>query len=264
MSSSLAKSRCFAGHLPIYICLVVAIGMLLTATASVWAEPFPIPTVNLNVSSAAKGDQGSVLLQLLLILTVLSLAPAILVMLTSFTRIVVVFSLLRHALGTQSLPPNQIIVGLSLFLTFFVMAPVFEKVNTQAIQPYLKKEITAEKAFEAATPPLKTFMLKQTKDKDLALFINIAKEKRPATAADVTMTTLIPAFVISELRTAFQIGFLIYMPFLVLDMVVASVLLSMGMMMLPPVMVSLPFKLLLFVLVDGWALLVGSLVRSFG
>ena len=149
-------------------------------------------------------------------------------------------------------------------MTFFIMAPVFEKVNTQALQPYLSKQISAEKAFELATPPLKSFMLKQTKDKDLALFINIAKQKRPATQVDVTMTTLIPAFVISELRTAFQIGFLIYMPFLVLDMVVASVLLSMGMMMLPPVMISLPFKLLLFVLVDGWYLLVGSLVQSFG
>jgi flagellar biosynthetic protein FliP len=247
----------------------LGVGMILIAVffaavvAPAWAEPFPIPTVNLNVSGPAKSDQASVILQLLFILTILSLAPAILVMLTSFTRIVVVFSLLRHALGTQQLPPNQIIVGMSLFLTFFVMTPVFEKVNTQAIQPYLNKQISAEQAFEAAAPPLKVFMLKQTKDKDLALFINIAKEKRPVTHADVSLRTLIPAFVISELRTAFQIGFLIYMPFLVLDMVVASVLLSMGMMMLPPVMVSLPFKLLLFVLVDGWHLLVGSLVQSF-
>ena len=240
-------------------------GILLAVVAPSWAAPAPppIPTVSLNIAGVSKSDQGSVVIQLLLLLTILSLAPAILVMLTSFTRIVVVFSLLRHALGTQSLPPNQIIVGLSLFLTFFVMAPVFEKVNTQAIQPYINKQMSAEQAFEAATPPLKTFMLKQTKDKDLALFINIAKEKRPEKPSDVSMSTLIPAFVISELRTAFQIGFLIYMPFLVLDMVVASVLLSMGMMMLPPVMVSLPFKLLLFVLVDGWALLVGSLVQSF-
>lgn len=249
--------------------ILLSVGLILiafffaAAVAPAWAEPFPIPTVNLNISGTAKSDQASVVLQLLFILTVLSLAPAILVMLTSFTRIVVVFSLLRHALGTQQLPPNQVILGLSLFLTFFVMAPVFEKVNTQAIQPYLNKQMTAEEAFAAATPPLKAFMLKQTKDKDLALFINIAKEKRPATHEDVSLRTLIPAFVISELRTAFQIGFLIYMPFLILDMVVASVLLSMGMMMLPPVMVSLPFKLLLFVLVDGWHLLVGSLVQSF-
>ncbi len=249
--------------LPMVVCGLVVVVLFMTA-AAVWAEPLPIPTVNLNIGGAAKGGEPSVILQLMLLLTVLSLAPAILVMMTSFTRIVVVFSLLRHALGTQTLPPNQIIVGLSLFLTLFIMAPVFEKVNTQAIQPYMKKEITAEKAFEAAAPPLKAFMLKQTKEKDLALFINISKQQRPATPMDVSMTTLIPAFVISELKTAFQIGFLIYMPFLVLDMVVASVLLSMGMMMLPPVMVSLPFKLLLFVLVDGWGLLVGSLVRSFG
>ncbi len=247
----------------VVIGIILITGVLFTAVAPAWAAPLPIPTVSLNISGSSKADQGSVILQLLFILTILSLAPAILVMLTSFTRIVVVFSLLRHALGTQSLPPNQIIIGLSLFLTFFVMAPVFQKVNTQAIQPYLSKQISADQAFEAATPPLKAFMLKQTKDKDLALFINMAKEKKPASAADVSMTTLIPAFVISELRTAFQIGFLIYMPFLVLDMVVASVLLSMGMMMLPPVMVSLPFKLLLFVLVDGWYLLVGSLVQSF-
>jgi len=238
-------------------------GLLFAAVGPSWAEPLPIPTVSLNIAGVSKSDQGSVILQLLFLLTILSLAPAILVMLTSFTRIVVVFSLLRHALGTQSLPPNQIIVGLSLFLTFFVMAPVFEKVNTQAIQPYFAKQISAEQAFEAASPPLKTFMLKQTKDKDLGLFINSAKQKRPEKPADISMSALIPAFVISKLRTAFQIGFLIYMPFLVLDMVVASVLLSMGMMMLPPVMVSLPFKLLLFVLVDGWYLLVGSLVQSF-
>lgn len=260
MIRSLSRTR-----IKTIFCILVVSGIVLAAAGPLLAEPFSIPTVNLNISNAGKqSDQGSTLLQILLILTVLSLAPAILVMLTSFTRIVVVFSLLRQALGTQNLPPNQIVVGLALFLTFFIMAPVFEKVNTQALQPYLSKQISAEKAFELATPPLKSFMLKQTKDKDLALFINIAKQKRPATQVDVTMTTLIPAFVISELRTAFQIGFLIYMPFLVLDMVVASVLLSMGMMMLPPVMISLPFKLLLFVLVDGWYLLVGSLVQSFG
>ncbi|MFB3925564.1 MAG: flagellar type III secretion system pore protein FliP [Syntrophales bacterium] len=247
------------------ISLLVVLGFLFVACPPLSSEPFPIPTVNLTVSNAAnQPDQVTVILQLLLILTVLSLAPAILVMLTSFTRIVVVFSLLRHALGTQSLPPNQIILGLSLFLTFFIMAPVWEKVNTQAIQPYLNKQISADKAFETAAGPIKNFMLKQTREKDLALFVKIARAKKPETPADITMTVLTPAFVISELRTAFQIGFLIYMPFLVLDMVIASVLLSMGMLMLPPVMVSLPFKLLLFVLVDGWYLIVGSLVQSFG
>jgi flagellar biosynthetic protein FliP len=231
---------------------------------SAWAEPLPIPTVNLNIGGSGESDQVSTVLKLLMLLTVLALAPSILIMLTSFTRIVVVFSLLRHALGTQQLPPNQVIIGLSLFLTFFIMTPVWEKVNTQALQPYFNKQISGEKAFELSAQPVRDFMLKQTREKDLALFVKISKAKRPESPADISLSVLIPSFVISELRTAFQIGFLIYMPFLVLDMVIASVLLSMGMLMLPPIMVSLPFKLLLFVLVDGWYLLVGSLVQSFG
>jgi flagellar biosynthetic protein FliP len=235
---------------------------LLVTSAS--AEPLPIPTVNLNIGGSGDSDQVSTVLKLLMLLTVLALAPSILIMLTSFTRIVVVFSLLRHALGTQQLPPNQVIIGLSLFLTFFIMTPVWEKVNTQALQPYFNKQISGEKAFELSAQPIRDFMLKQTREKDLALFVKISKAKRPESPADISLSVLIPSFVISELRTAFQIGFLIYMPFLVLDMVIASVLLSMGMLMLPPIMVSLPFKLLLFVLVDGWYLLVGSLVQSFG
>lgn len=231
---------------------------------SAFAEPLPIPTINLNIGGSGEQGQVSTVLKLLLLLTVLSLAPSILIMLTSFTRIVIVFSLLRHALGTQQLPPNQIIVGLSLFLTFFIMTPVWEKVNTQALQPYFNNQISGEKAFELSAQPVREFMLKHTREKDLALFVKIAKGKRPESPADISLSVLIPSFVISELRTAFQIGFLIYMPFLVLDMVVASVLLSMGMLMLPPIMVSLPFKLLLFVLVDGWYLIVGSLVQSFG
>lgn len=235
---------------------------VLAAAAPVCPEPMPIPSVSINL--AGKGDQTSTVVQLIILLTVLSLAPAILIMLTSFTRVVVVLSLLRHALGTTNMPPNQIIVGLSLFLTFFIMAPVWDKVNTSAVQPYLSKQITTDKAFELASPPLKDFMLKQTREKDIALFLDISKSRRPEKPADLSMSVLVPAFVISELRTAFQIGFLVYLPFLVLDMVVASVLLSMGMMMLPPIMVSLPFKLLLFVMVDGWSLIVGSLVKSFG
>jgi len=235
---------------------------ILAAAVPVCPEPMPMPSVSINL--AGKGDQTSTILQLIILLTVLSLAPAILIMLTSFTRIVVVLSMLRHALGTQGMPPNQIIIGLALFLTFFIMAPVWDKVNTLAVQPYLSKQITTDKAFELASPPLKDFMLKQTREKDIALFLDISKAKRPEKAADLGLAVLVPAFVISELRTAFQIGFLVYLPFLVLDMVVASVLLSMGMMMLPPIMVSLPFKLLLFVMVDGWNLIVGSLVRSFG
>ncbi|MEN6467013.1 MAG: flagellar type III secretion system pore protein FliP [Syntrophaceae bacterium] len=243
------------------LALAIVLAVLASA-APVCPEPMPIPSVSINL--AGKGDQTSTVIQLIVLLTVLSLAPAILIMLTSFTRIVVVLSLLRHALGTTNMPPNNIIIGLSLFLTFFIMAPVFDKVNTAALQPYLSKQITTDKAFELASPPLKDFMLKQTREKDIALFLDISKSKRPEKAADLTLSVLVPAFVISELRTAFQIGFLVYLPFLVLDMVVASVLLSMGMMMLPPIMVSLPFKLLLFVMVDGWNLIVGSLVRSFG
>jgi flagellar biosynthetic protein FliP len=245
-------------------CLLIFAGILLLFAPSAWSEPLPIPTINLNIGGDGESGQVSTVLKILILLTVLTLAPSILIMLTSFTRIVIVFSLLRHALGTQQLPPNQIIVGLSLFLTFFIMTPVWEKVNTQALQPYFNNQISGEKAFELSAQPVREFMLKQTREKDIALFVKISKAKRPETPADISLNTLIPAFVISELRTAFQIGFLIYMPFLVLDMVIASVLLSMGMLMLPPIMVSLPFKLLLFVLVDGWYLIVGSLVQSFG
>ncbi len=243
--------------------LAVFLGVLVLG-ATAMAEPFPIPSVGLSINTAKGANQTAVVLQILILLTVLSLAPAILIMLTSFTRIVVVLSLLRHALGTQSMPPNQIILGLSLFLTFFIMTPVWNQVNSQALQPYFNNKISTEQAFEMATPPIRDFMLKQTREKDIALFVKISHSKRPEKPSDLSMSVMIPAFVISELRTAFQIGFLIYLPFLVLDMVVASVLLSMGMMMLPPIMVSLPFKLLLFVMVDGWYLIVGSLVQSFG
>jgi flagellar biosynthetic protein FliP len=191
------------------------------------------------------------------------MAPAILLMLTSFTRVLVVLSLLRHALGTQQMPPNQIVVGLSLFLTLFIMAPVWQRVNAEALQPYYEEQISWEEVLQRGTTPVKEFMLRQTREKDIALFVNISKEERPEKPSDISMTALIPSFIISELKTAFQIGFMVYLPFLIIDMVVASILLSMGMMMLPPVMVSMPFKLLLFVLVDGWNLIVGSLVQSF-
>lgn len=235
------------------------------AVASVYAAPsLALPNINLSMSGGTtEPEKVSSLIQIVILLTILSLAPAILLMVTSFTRIVIVLSLLRHALGTQTMPPNQIIIGLSLFLTFFIMAPVFNRVNDEALKPYYEEQISGQQAFDKAVAPLKSFMLKQVREKDLALFIKIAQEKRPAKPEDISLSTLIPAFAISELKTAFQIGFMIYLPFLVLDMVVASVLLSMGMMMLPPIMVSLPFKLLLFVLVDGWYLIVGSLVQSF-
>lgn len=208
-------------------------------------------------------QQTSTSLQILLLLTVLSIAPAILVLMTSFTRIIVVLSFVRNALGTQQLPPNQVLIGLALFLTFFVMAPTWNDLNTQALQPYLKNQITQTEALQKAEEPLRTFMFKQTREKDLQLFVELSKLERPKTYKDIPTYVLIPAFVISELKTAFQMGFAIFIPFMVIDMIVSSTLMSMGMMMLPPMMISLPFKLLLFVLVDGWHLVVQSLVTSF-
>ncbi|BBA68966.1 flagellar type III secretion system pore protein FliP [Geobacter sulfurreducens] len=238
--------------------------ILLTASLAAAAEPLALPSVSIGVGKATKPGDVSVVLQIFFLMTVLSLAPGLLMMTTSFTRIAVVLSFLRHAIGTQQAPPNQIIIALSLFLTFFVMAPVWQQVNTQAIQPYRAAQITQDEALKRAVAPMRKFMLSQTREKDLALFLNLSKLPRPRTADDIPTLTLIPAFMISELRTAFQIGFLIFIPFLVVDMVVASVLMSMGMMMLPPVMISLPFKILLFVLVDGWGLVIGSLIKSFG
>ena len=244
--------------------LVLAVLALLLLPSIAGAQDLPpLPSVQIGVGGAERPEQVSVLLQILLLLTVLSLAPAILIMMTSFTRLAVVFSLLRHALGTQQMPPNQILIGLALLLTFFLMAPVYHKINDEALQPYLAEEITQEVALERALKPIRAFMLKQTRKKDLSLFMKISREEKPTSYEDIPTTVLISAFVTSELKTAFSIGFLIYIPFLVIDMVVASVLLSMGMMMLPPFMVSLPFKMMLFVLTDGWFLLVGSMVKSF-
>jgi flagellar biosynthetic protein FliP len=227
------------------------------------AQPIPIPKVNIGVESAQEPAEVATSIQILLLLTILSLAPAIFITLTSFARIVIVLAFLRQALGTQQMPPNQILIGLSLFLTFFIMSPVWERINQQALKPYLAQEIGQEQALQAALNPLRTFMFKQTREKDLALFFDISQYEKPANKAEVPSSVLIPAFIISELKTAFQIGFLIYIPFLILDMVVASILLSMGMLMLPPILISFPFKLMLFVLIDGWNLLIGSLVRSF-
>jgi len=216
-----------------------------------------------GLDQALAPDRLSTSLLIFLSLTALSLAPALIVMVTSFTRLVVVFSFLRHALGTQSMPPNQVLISLSLFLTFFIMAPVWHDIQSSAVQPYVDQKLTGEEAFHQAIQPLKAFMCKQTREKDLALFLSIMKAPRPKNFQDISITAVVPAFMISELRTAFEIGFLLFLPFLIIDMVVASVLLSMGMMMLPPVMISLVFKILLFVLVDGWNILVGSLVKSF-
>ena len=248
----------------VYFCPLLTLLVVIIVSPYAGAEQLPVlPTLKIGVEQAGKPEQVSVLLQILFLLTVLSLAPAILVMMTSFTRLAIVFSLVRHAMGTQQMPPNQILVGLALLLTFFLMSPVYNQVNTGALQPYLAEEISQEEALKKALVPIRKFMLKQTRKKDLSLFINISKSEKPKDFDQIPTTILISSFAISELKTAFQIGFLIYIPFLVIDMVVASVLLSMGMMMLPPFMVSLPFKLMLFVLIDGWHLLVGSMVKSF-
>jgi flagellar biosynthetic protein FliP len=220
-----------------------------------------LPSLSLNIGGPA--DQAASPVQIVALLTLLSLAPAILITLTAFVRIVIVLSFLRQAVGTQGMPPNQVIVSLALFLTFFVMLPTLREIQQQALAPYQRHEIGDADALARAYDPLRRFMLRQTREKDLALFVGATGAPRPATAADVPPQALLPAFLISELKTAFQMGFLIYIPFLILDMVVASVLTSMGMITLPPVMISLPFKLMLFVLVDGWNVLTGSLVESF-
>mgnify|MGYP000365535921 CR=1 FL=1 len=223
-----------------------------------------LPNVNIGLDQTDNPKEIVNSIKILMVLTVLTLAPAILILMTSFTRIIIVLSFVRQALGTQQMPPNQLLVGLALFITFFIMSPFLTKINNDAIQPFVEGKINQEVALERAAAPLRKFMFHQTRDADLALFVKLSRAEQPKTRADVATSTLIPAFIISELKTAFQIGFIIYLPFLVIDMVTASVLMAMGMMMLPPVIISLPFKIMLFVFVDGWALLVGSLVKSFG
>lgn len=233
------------------------------ATPSI-ATPTTAQTgVSLNVTGEGGASVASQPLTIVLLLTLVSIVPALLILMTSFTRIVIVLGLTRNALNLNGVPPNQVLIGLALFLTLFVMGPVFSKVNAEAIQPFMKGEITQSEAFEKGMQPMRGFMLKQTRQKDIALFVKLSGEERPKKPADVGNTTLIPAFVISELRAAFIIGFIIFIPFLVIDMVVSASLMSMGMMMLPPVLISLPFKLLLFVVMDGWLLVVQSLVKSF-
>lgn len=223
-----------------------------------------LPSVNLGFKTTDNPNEVVNAVKLILIMTVLTLAPAILIMMTGFTRIIIVLSFLRQAMGVQQMPPNQLLVGLSLFLTFFVMQPAFNEMNTKGIQPYIAGKISQDAALENTLAPLRKFMFNQTRDSDLALFIKLSKVDKPKTRADVPTMVLVPAFVVSELKTAFQIGFIIFLPFLVIDIVAASVLMAMGMMMLPPVVISLPFKIMLFVLVDGWGLLMGSMVKSFG
>ncbi|HEY8278950.1 MAG TPA: flagellar type III secretion system pore protein FliP [Bdellovibrionota bacterium] len=248
-----------------FLLTLLALGSFLAPFAHAAGNSFGIPSINISMPKSGSNPGETVTaLRILILFTVLSLAPAILIMMTSFTRIVVVLSFLRQALATQNMPPNQLIIGLSLFLTFFVMSPVWQNINTNALGPYMAEKISQDEAIARAEAPLRVFMFKQTREKDLMLFTELARITKPQTRKDVPTWVLIPAFMVSELKTAFQIGFMLYLPFLIIDMVVASVLMAMGMMMLPPVVISLPFKLLLFVLVDGWELVIGSLVRSFG
>jgi flagellar biosynthesis protein FliP len=239
--------------------VTVAAGVTL---AAIVAAPASAQDISINFGSG--GGLTERVLQLVALMTVLSLAPSILVMVTSFTRIVVVLSLLRTALGTATAPPNTVIISLALFLTAFVMGPAFERAYDLGVRPLVNNEISAEQAFDRASDPFRAFMLKNVREKDLKLFVGMSHEAQPARPEDLSLRVLLPAFMISELKRAFEIGFLLFLPFLVIDLVVASVLMSMGMMMLPPVVVSLPFKLIFFVLVDGWSLVAGSLVQSYG
>lgn len=238
----------------------------LSGSQVIWAagEGIPIPfSFDFNVRTAENGADVVNSLQILFILTLIAMAPSLLLMLTSFTRVLIVLHFTRTALGTQQAPPNQVLIGLALFITLFIMAPIGNQINQEALQPYSRGEITQQAAIEKGMAPLRQFMLKQTNDKDLRLFMEIAEVGPVADVTQIPITALIPAFIISELRAAFIMGFLIYIPFIVIDMVVASTLMSMGMMMLPPVMISMPFKLLLFIVADGWNLIIGQLVRTF-
>lgn len=251
---NLRGPRSVGGLLAVLLVLIVAVGA---------GAQTPTPTLSIGIEPADGPEQVAVTLQVIALLTVLSLAPAILVMTTSFTRIVVVLSFIRSALSTNQMPPNQVIIGLALFLTFFVMAPTWQSVYEGALQPYLAQEIGEEEALANALAPVREFMFKHTREKDLALFVEMSGADRPNTPDDVGTEALIPAFIISELKSAFQMGFMLFVPFIVIDMIVASTLMSMGMLMLPPVMISLPFKILLFVMVDGWYLVARSLLLGY-
>ena len=243
--------------------LLVLFGILLLVNFNS-AEAAPlIPNIDIGIGTSDNPQDVSATLQIMAVLTLASLAPGILIMTTSFIRIVIVIGFLRNALATQNVPPNQVMISLALFLTFYLMAPYWSQANDQGLQPYLAGQISQEEAIDNVLEPMREFMFKQTREADLALFVNLADDERPESQEDVSTFTLIPAFVISELKTGFQLGFMIYVPFIVIDMIVASTLMSMGMMMLPPVMISMPFKILLFVMVDGWHLLIRSLIISF-
>ena len=243
---------------------LIALALLCILGGGTAVEAASLPTISFGITEAETPQQVASALQVLVILTILSVAPAILLMTTCFTRIVIVLGFVRQAMGTQNMPPTQVIIGLSLFLSFFIMSPTFSRINSEALQPYMSEEITQTEALDRAVIPMREFMFSQVRESELALLTEISMADEPTSEEDIPLSTLIPAFMLSELKRAFQMGFMIYVPFLVIDMIVASILMSMGMMMLPPVIISLPFKLLLFVLVDGWSLVVGSLVKSFG
>ncbi len=247
-------------------CLIFFLSFLFLIPQLCWGNaPLPpSPGPYLNISIDGKDIEGiSAIVKIFILLTLLSLLPTLLIMLTSFTRIIIVLSILRQAIGTHQMPPNQVIIGITLFLTFFIMSPVGKEISEKALKPYIKGKIGEQQAIKNACQPIRKFMFKQTREKDLALFVKASGLERPKNTEDVPTLVLVPAFIISELKTAFEIGFLLYVPFMIIDLVVSSILLSMGMLMLPPVMISLPLKLILFVLVDGWHLIVGSLIESF-
>lgn len=246
------------------VCIIlVLICFGLSSTVALAAPGISISDEGITINSTDDPEEISTSIKLLLILTILTLLPSILIMMTSFTRIVIIFSFLRNSMGTQQIPPNQVVIGLSLFLSFFIMSPVINDINNEALQPFTENRISIEQATENAEDIIKTFMLKNTRDKDLALFAGIADVEAPEELTDLPLTVVTPAFMISELNTAFRMGFMLYIPFLVIDMVVASTLMAMGMMMLPPVMISIPFKILLFIMVDGWNLLTETIIKSF-
>ena len=247
-----------------YTLRITHCALLLLIAFSNMTEAAPlIPNINLEVGTADSPQEVSSALQVMAVLTIVTIVPGILIMTTSFVRIVVIIGFLRNALATQNVPPNQVVLGLAMFLTFYIMSPYWSQANENGIQPYLNGQISQEEALDNTLAPIREFMFRQTRESDLALFVNLSDAERPETQDDVSTFVLIPAFMISELKTGFQIGFMIYIPFIVIDMIVATTLMSMGMMMLPPVMISLPFKILLFVMIDGWHLLMNSIILSF-
>ena len=245
------------------VIIIVAILLICGTVQIAYGEPvIPIPKLGLNIDEAQTPGEVANSFEILFILTILALAPSILIMMTCFTRIIIILSFIRKAISTQTTPPNQVLIGLAIFLTFFIMAPVGSEINEKAIRPYINEEITQDIALENAMKPVRTFMFRQTRSKDLALFVDISNSDIPKNIEDIPSKALIPAFIISEIKTGFEVGFILFIPFIVIDMVVASTLMSMGMMMLPPVMISLPFKILLFIMVDGWNLIIKSIIMG--